>query len=140
MKKIFLGLSLVMLLFVNCSKSGSSSASCTVTNTSILGTYMLTDATYQLTPSSPVIDEFSTYVPCSKDDKITFKGNGTVVVDDGATVCTPTTAGTAKWSLNGKTLILGTDTYTVKSFDCKVLVIATSYSPGEIDTKYLTRQ
>src|SRR4051812_8002576 len=106
MKKILCVLPLAVVLFVNCSKSGlnSGSGECSLSNSALLGTYMLTDATYQLSASSPVVDEFDTYVPCSKDDKITFNANGTVAIDDGAMVCTPTTAGTANWSLNGTAL------------------------------------
>ncbi|MBS3921519.1 MAG: lipocalin family protein [Nitrosarchaeum sp.] len=143
MKKMFFVLALTALFFPNCKKndSTSDSGSCTLSKANIVGTYMLTGSTYQM-PSSPVVDDFPTFVACSKDDKMIIKSDGTVVIDDAGTVCNPTTAVTAQWSLNSNTLILGTTngtTYTVKSFDCKGMTLVTSWSPGEINTKIFTR-
>ena len=101
---------------------------------------MLTGATTQANASAPVVDEFSGYTACSRDDKYNILQNGTMTIDDGTAVCRPTTAATAHWQLNGSTLLFDTDTFTVKSFDCKTMVLVTSYRPGQIDTKYFTRQ
>lgn len=100
---------------------------CTLSSTSIIGTYKATAATYQADAQSAPVDDYATWQACEKDDLFVI-GNGTFSTSEGATSCTPPADPmSATWTLNGDQLTLDisgfTMTVVVESFTCTSMVI-----------------
>lgn len=92
---------------------------------SIAGTYKITTYTYKASPSSPEQDYTNVFLPnsCERDDLVTLTTDGKYVYTDAGMVCSPPRDTTGTWSLLGATLILDGTVTTVKSFDCKTLIL-----------------
>ena len=112
----------VSLAIVSCKKADT----CSVSKTTIAGTYLKTAIKYKASSSDPEQDLFSGLQPCEQDDTYELKTDGSVVVGNGATVCPgPPPPGTiTAWSLSAdnKVLTLGA-ILNINSFDCKTLVV-----------------
>ncbi len=134
MKKIIF-FALVCIVMLGCNKG---SDDCTLNNSSILGTYIMTGYTYQASTTSPVIDEFATYPACAKDNVITFKANSIYTFDEGVLTCPSSVTGAGTWRISGNTLTLDYESYTT-TFNCKTLVIKTTGNT-DIETATLTKQ
>jgi hypothetical protein len=127
MKKIALLAIGAIVLMTSCKKDEPTTPTCTLSSTSIQGTYKVTAETSQADAQSPVVDEFALYEPCEKDDLFVF-GNGTLTSSEGATSCTPPTDPfTANWTLVGSQLtwtVMGFSiSGTVESFNCNSMVL-----------------
>lgn len=143
MKKIFLLSSLFALAFVGCKKSSSSNNnSCTLSASSIVGSYKMTAMV--LTMAGQTVDIFNndSYTPpCSRDNIYTLNANGNYTVADGATACDPSDASSGTWTLSGNTLTMdGSDVSTVSEFTCSSFKIVSSGMQGESTTVTFTRQ
>ncbi len=146
MKKI-LGLSfLAITLFSSCKKDVVT-PTCTLSATSIVGTYKTTAATIQADAQSPVVDDYATWAACEKDDLITLSASGVFTTSEGATSCTPPTDPmTANWSLSGNSLTItymGTaiPAVTISDFTCNSFkVTSVDATTGEISVSTMTRQ
>jgi hypothetical protein len=121
MKKI-LTLVFAACIFVSCDKDDDD-APCTTNAASIAGTYKTIASTYKETPTSDPEDALADLEPCEKDDLQTFKTDGTYEAKDAGTVCDPSTDDAGTWSVSGTNLIIDGDPVTIKSFDCKTLVL-----------------
>jgi hypothetical protein len=145
MKKIaFLALGSV-LFFSSCKKDDATPTTCTLSSTSIQGTYKVTAQTFQADAQSPVEDEYATLEACEKDDLFVF-GNGTLTSNEGAISCDPPTDPfSTTWTLTGSTLNLSlggfTISGTVESFTCNSMVFKVSDpADGSISRTTFTRQ
>lgn len=126
MKKLALLAFGAIVLMTSCKKDEPTTTTCTLSSTSIQGTYKVTAETSQADAQSPVVDEYATYDPCEKDDLFVF-GNGTLTSSEGATSCNPPTDPfTANWTLTGSQLTLNvmglSIAGTVESFTCNSMV------------------
>jgi hypothetical protein len=146
MKKI-IGISfLAVILFSSCKKDDPT-PTCTLSATSILGTYKTTAATIQADAQSPVVDDYATWDACEKDDLVTLSAGGVFSGSEGVTSCTPPTDPiSANWALSGNNLNI---TYmgfalppvTVSDFTCNSFkVTSVDATTGEISVSTLTRQ
>lgn len=100
------------IIFNSCKKDEGDSG----TNaTNILGTWTASDIIIDGDSWWPLMDE------CSKDDKSTFKADGTVVEDEGPTKCDPNDPQTSSgnWSFieNDTKIIYDEDTATILSLN-----------------------
>jgi hypothetical protein len=145
MKKIaFLALGSV-LFFSSCKKDDATPTTCTLSSTSIQGTYKVTGSTFQANANAPVEDDYATWDACEKDDLFVF-GNGTLTSSEGATSCTPPADPfSANWTLSGTTLNLDvagfTVSGTVESFTCNSMVFKVSDpADNSISRTTFTRQ
>jgi hypothetical protein len=87
--KLALFLSLLVALFSSCSKSSSGSS----------GTTLITKGSWKFSAATVAGADASSQIPaCYKDNIITFVADGTATINEGATVCSPSTAGTYTWS------------------------------------------
>lgn len=121
MKKIALIAIGAIVLMTSCKKD-----ECTLSSSSIQGTYKVTAVTSQANAQAPVVDEYTISEPCEKDDLFVF-GNGTFTSSEGATSCNPPTETfTANWTLAGSQLTLSvmgiSISGTVESFNCNSMV------------------
>ena len=141
MKKLF-PISLMLFLFTNCSKDPDDNNTCTTTAANIAGSYKVSASTYKETPTSDEEDLMATMEPCEKDDLLTFKTDGTYETLDAAIVCTPPNDEIGDWNLSGSTLVVDGEPVTIKSFNCKTLVLVTSeiFIPGDQLTLTLQKQ
>jgi hypothetical protein len=143
MKKLALLAIGAIVLMTSCKKD-EASTTCTLSSTSIQGTYKATAGTYQADAQSPVEDEFSTLEPCEKDDLLVI-GNGTFSTNEGATSCTPPTdSESGTWSLSGNQLSVTnfgvTLQGTVESFSCNSMVLKVVYPDNSITRTTYSRQ
>lgn len=105
-------------------KGVSLSPGCTLSSTTILGTYQEVGYTSQATPGSPVVDDYASYPACQKDNTVTLFADGTYErVDAGVTCSDPPEVIKGTWSLDGKTFTNDGLTGKVVSFDCHTLII-----------------
>jgi hypothetical protein len=143
MKKLAL-LAIGAIVFMSSCKKDEPTTTCTLSSTSIQGTYKITAETYQADAQSPVEDEFALYEPCEKDDLFVF-GNGTINTSEGATSCNPPTDPISlSWTLSGSQLTLTafgqSTTGTVESFTCNSMVLKLVGPDGSIQKTTFTRQ
>ena len=118
MKKIAFLLIAAVSLFVSCKKDDPANTTCTLSATSISGTYKMTAFILKQDAITPEVDLFPTIEACQKDDLYTFNTNGTYAVAEGATSCSPTNANTGIWSLSGTTMTIDGETSEVSDFSC----------------------
>ncbi len=136
MKKLLIPFAL-LLAFASCKKSDSSS--CSLSSTTILGSYKVTAATFRATGTSTDIDMYSLYFDdCEKDDIVTFSTGGVYTITDAGTVCSPTSADAGTWSLSGNTLTMDGDATTVASFTCSKVVMTQTVSSPAAGTMTIT--
>jgi hypothetical protein len=140
MKKIIFILSITAIIF-SCKKSETPADTCTVSNTTIIGTYTLTAIKYKASSAAAEDDLFSGLDDCKKDDTYELKTDGSVVVEGGANICggPPPPGGITNWSLTNSNQTLGLDDeYTISSFDCTTLVLTKNDNLVAGDTKKVT--
>ena len=145
MKKI-IGISfLAVILFSSCKKDDPT-PTCTLSATSILGTYKTTAATIQADAQSPVVDDYATWDACEKDDLVTLSAGGVFSGSEGVTSCTPPTDPfSANWTLSGNTLTISfmgfASNATISDFTCNGFKITTvDATTGEISVSTVTKQ
>jgi len=123
MKILVLKLSSALIL--SCKKN-KDKQSCSLDMPSIAGTYKITTYIYKASPTSPEQDFTTVFLPnaCQRDDSVALCVDGKYVYHDAGLVCSPPRDTTGTWSPVGATLILDGTVTTVKSFDCKALILA----------------
>ena len=110
--KNFLLLFLAGSVVLACTKSGSSASSAPITMQSLAGNYKITSA------KAGGIDILSVYLkPCQLDDIYTLNSNGSYQVTDAGVTCSPSTNSSGSWSLSGMQITLGTQQFTIVSYD-----------------------
>ena len=115
----------ILLLFASaiifgCSKSENSTTT-PVTMQSLAGNYKITAATVS------GADILSTYLtPCQQDDIYTLNADGTYVIADAGTICTPTSATSSTWSLSGNQITINGQVFTLVKFDGAKIEATTS--------------
>ena len=147
MKKIKLATLLFAIstfIFSSCRKTPEKTT-CETTSANIPGVYKLTAATHKASATAAEVDCFKEpiFIPCEKDDTFTFNANGSYVQADIGIICSPSGNDDGSWELLGPTsILLDGDIITIKSFDCKNLILATPnvYIPGDTLKITLTRQ
>ncbi len=146
MKKI-LGISfLAVVLFSSCKKD-EATPTCTLSATSILGTYKTTGSTTQANAQAPIVDDFATWDACEKDDLVTLSAGGVFTTSEGATSCNPPTDPiSANWTLTGNSLVISLMGFTlpaatISDFTCNGFKITNvDATSGEITVTTLTKQ
>lgn len=124
------------LLFLgSCKKSDSG---CSLSQSSILGTYKITAATYKENSSSAVENEYILWNACKKDDTITFTSDGVVTITDAGSVCSVPGNDTDGWVLISNTIVFtNIGSYTISNFSCSGMVL-TYYDPADGETETIT--
>ncbi|MBI3138509.1 MAG: lipocalin family protein [Sphingobacteriales bacterium] len=117
MKKLF-AVSLIFFAFASCKKDKNET--CTLSQTSLAGSYKMTAIKYKSSAASPEQDFFNdTFIEaCDRDNVITFAAAGTYTITDAGTVCTPDSNDSGVWTLAGTTISVDGDPGTVESFTC----------------------
>jgi Lipocalin-like domain len=112
----------------SCQKESSHNSNetngCSISMSSVAGTYKVTALTYKAASSEPEVDYLAFMDDCEKDDLTTLNPNGTYKYNDAGVKCSPDETGTGTWSLQGNKMISdGSIGGTISSFDCKKLVL-----------------
>ncbi len=146
MKKI-LGLSILAITLFSSCKKDEPTPTCTLSATSILGSYKTIAATTQADAQSPVVDDYATWAACEKDDLITFSTGGVISSSEGTTSCNPPTDPfSANWTLTGNSLVISYMGFTlpastISDFTCNGFKITSvDASTGEISVTTVARQ
>jgi spermidine/putrescine-binding protein len=66
------------------------------------------------------------YTPCEKDDQIILRSDLTATYVDAGTQCTPAGGGSDVWGLNGNTITIAGEDFTIKSLTRGTLVLEQS--------------
>ena len=136
-------LAFIFIIVFSCSKKNDKPAAVTLTKANLIGTYKFTDETVKQ-GSTAEVDLFPGADACQKDDQVRFNSDSTVDFIDAGAACSPANNSTEDWQLpSSSTLIIAGESYTVKSFDGKTLVIYfTDYSntPPNVYTVTLVKQ
>ena len=140
MKKL-LTIPFLFFLFISCNKDDDP-PTCTTTAATLTGTHKVIASTYKETPTSDETDEYALREACEKDDLIVLNSNNTYNATDAGIACAPPNDDSGNWGLSGSTLTIDGDQVTIKSFDCKTLVLVQSNldSPGDLLTITLQKQ
>ena len=140
MKKLLLITLVATVVFSSCKKSSNSS--CTLSASSIVGTYKITSVMLSTQGESfEVFNDDTYFEPCERDDIYTLNANGTYTISDGVNTCNPTGNYSGTWSLNGNTLTMdGTEVNTITDFKCTYFTSSSESMPGEIYLTTMTRQ
>jgi hypothetical protein len=116
--------------YTSCKKSSDTGTptTCTLSATSLSGTWSFKAITYKYTASSPSVDwlnDPSKTLTCQKDNTITFNANGAFNFNDAGVVCSPNASYSGTWTLAKDTLDLSTLSFPwpVTSFDCSTMVV-----------------
>lgn len=98
LKKGLILIALAAIIFTACKKNEDDNTPASKTKTEMIttGSWITVDMLYNGASIWALSD------PCSKDDFMTFKTNGTVITDEGATKCDPSDPQTTtdNWSLS----------------------------------------
>lgn len=135
MKKMFLALSALVLLVSSCSKDkDDESGPITPTKENLTGTYKLTKVV--LTANGQTSDMTTQYMQffdaCQRDDVFKLNADNTYQWVDAGTKCDPEGGYTDTWSLTSNTtIVMDGETYTIKSFNGKILEVSQSYGGAE---------
>ena len=146
MKKIlFSAMALAMLgIFSGCSKDDDDDAVCTLSETSIKGTYKMTAWIITAAPA-PAVDYFNLGLDaCDRDDTYTLGDNGVYTLTDAGTQCTPAESDTGTWMLTGTTLSVDAASTedidgTVTNFGCNGFSVTFDLGGG-VNTMTFVRQ
>ena len=145
--KFFLGISfLAVILFSSCKKDDPT-PTCTLSATSIIGTYKTTASTTQANAQAPIVNDYATWDACEKDDLITFSAGNVLSFSEGATSCNPPTDPfSATWTLTGNSLVISFMGFvlpaaTISDFTCNSFKITNiDATTGEISVTTVTKQ
>ena len=127
MKQITLLAALTIMIVTACSKDPKPPA-CETNSTSVAGAYKITAVKYKSSASASEVDYMNVLFPdaCDRDNIYTFNANGTYIIKDAGTVCSPNGDDNGTWSLSGSTMVIDGDPTALEKFDCKDLVIMNS--------------
>ena len=112
---------LAVTTFTACQKSSNDVLS--VTKDNLAATYTIVSVKAKA-PNAPEQDITSSSVePCAMDDQIVLKSDFTATYVDAGTPCSPVGGGSYVWSVNGTTLSIDQDDFTVRSLTRSSLVL-----------------
>lgn len=138
---------IVVFFCASCKKSSNSTSTptCTLSATSLIGTWGYKSITYQKTSTSPIVDilDDPTQFPvCQKDNTTTYSANGVFSYGDAGVMCSPNSSYTSTWTLSNNTILVSSIAHelTVTSFDCQTMVITVSDFDTTGDKEVLTYQ
>ena len=138
MKKVLCIVVGIAFVMSSCSKNN-----CRTDVAGLSGAYKIISVKYKPNGSSQEIDYIDTYFPqaCLKDNLYTLNADNTYTVIDAGVSC-GTNPYIGDWDVNGNTLFLDADDYSITSFNCETLVIteADYGTQGGILTITLDRQ
>jgi hypothetical protein len=129
MKKALLAFAVIGAM-ASCKKSSEGQKNCVTNAASLTGVYKITAQKYKASASAAEIDLFSSMQACAKDDTYELSAGGGYNTADAGINCgiPPAPPALNGWEINaaGSILVMGDETFTVKSFDCKNLVLSQS--------------
>ena len=136
---------LAALACMGCKKETKPVDTCTISEATIVGTYLKTAEKYKSSSTAVEEDWYSFEQDCKKDNLYEFKNDGSVIVDDGAAICPgpPPPGGISTWSLSADKKTLALDAfYMIVSFDCKTIVLEEKDSQrmGDVRTVIYVKQ
>lgn len=138
MKKILLAVTI--LVAVTSCKKDKDDENCTLSSTSIVGSYKTTAVKYKASAADAEIDEFATWDACEKDDIVVLNANNSVTYQDAGISCTPSTNDTGAWLLSGSSLNIDGEIYTVTAFSCSGMTLTRAGTTvGELSTITVVR-
>jgi hypothetical protein len=131
----------MLLVVISCSKDDDSK-NCSTTQKNIAGNYTVTGNTYKQTPTSQEQNLMDAAEACDLDDVISLNGDNSYHLSDLGIVCTPPNDESGYWYVNGTSLTISSDLATIKSFNCKTLVLVSTdvFVDGDQITLTLTKQ
>ncbi len=104
------------LVFFSACKSDNKP--CAIGQVSLSGTYKIT-AQITKTSGGQIVNSYSPWEDCKKDDLYTFNSNGTFSYAEGVTSCDPASQTySLNWSLQGSTMNLGSEQGVISDFTC----------------------
>lgn len=119
MKKTFLIISLLTLIFSACKKSSPGITTCALTEANFEGTYKVSSVKYKLSANAAEVDGTGVILQsCELDDITTFSANHTFAYSDIGVQCNPNGSYTGTWNLSGNSLTLDGDVSTIENFSC----------------------
>ncbi len=128
---LLLIVSSLLLCSVSCKKDKEGNS---VSMKEIAGSYTLTSIKYK-TQNLPEEETLGQQEPCSLDDMLTFREDGTYSYTDQGLPCDPASDQDGTWSLSGKTFIIDGYHYTLHSYNGTNLQIRISdQANGDPDT------
>jgi hypothetical protein len=139
-------LSVILLLSISVfSLSCKKDDTCTLSSTSIVGTYKTTAATIQANASATPVDDYATWEACEKDDLISINADGSFLTSEGAVACSPANNFSGNWSLSGSNFTITvfgfSETASITDFNCSSFKIrSVDDVTGEITITTLTKQ
>lgn len=123
-------IAIIIVVFncASCKKSSNPTTTCTLSASSLAGTWSYKSVTYQKTPTSPIVsilDDTTQFPVCQKDNTTTFSANGKWVYNDGGVACSPSAAITGTWTLSNNIIQLSAlgFPWPVTSFNCETMVV-----------------
>jgi hypothetical protein len=112
---------LAVTSFTACKKSDNDVLA--VTKDNLAGTYTIVSVKAKA-PNAPEQDVTSyNFDPCEMDDQIVLKSDLTATYVDAGTQCSPVGGGADFWSVNGSTITIAGEDFTVRSLTRGTLVL-----------------
>jgi hypothetical protein len=137
MKKVLFALSALVVLASSCKKDKDDDGPVTPTKENLVGSYKITKV--ELASGGQTANFTSTYFeqfePCNRDNIEKLNADNTYQWVNAGTKCNPETVYSDTWSFtNSTTIVIDGDTYTIKSYNGKDLVL--SENMGSAETIY----
>ena len=128
---IAFSIAIIIIVFscASCKKSSNSTdTTCTLSASSLAGTWSYKNITYQKTPTSPVVNilgDPTQFAACQKDNTNTFSANGGWSYNDLGVICSPNASIIGTWTLSNNIIQLSAlgFPWPVTSFDCQTMVV-----------------
>jgi hypothetical protein len=130
-------------IILSCKKEKNNDGGCSITMSSLSGTYKLTSLKYKVNGTTAEQDFLAFMDDCEKDDLIILNQNGNYNYQDAGSVCSPDNSSSGEWALHGRTIASdGVMNGAISSFDCKTLVYHMDdiYTEGDRMEFVMTRQ
>ena len=112
---------IAFLIPISSCKDDSETTECLTDMKHIAGTYSFGSMIYKGSPSSAPEDWFDA---CDKDNTLELTADGRGIVTDTGVKCDPESSSTFTWSVSGNQILSSDGDGTIKSFDCKTLVLS----------------
>lgn len=129
---------LFFVVFSGCSKPEKI---CELNESNFVGVFKVKSVIYRYSATDPGTDDFLNWDNCRKDDLWHFKANNTKLQEDAGILCFPGGNSTGTWVLSGNTIVMGGQSGTVTTFDCKnTVILFPQPTPNETITLSLIRQ
>lgn len=113
---------LALLAITSFSACKKSNDVLTINRDNLVGTYTIVSVKAKAPGTAEQDVTSDNFAPCEMDDQIVLKSDLSATYVDAGTQCTPPGAGSDVWSVNGNTLTIAGDDFTVKSLTRSTLV------------------